>query len=142
MRTPSALLLTSLVLVFPIQAQVYKHIDNNGKVTYSSSPPIGGSSSVEVKVQKLSPEQEASAYEARARFLERERDRKERDEKIAATQKKECDRLLSRRSQLQLPGPFSVPIDDGRILVATGRAKVELLEHINASIREKCPNAP
>ncbi len=88
MKVSGAWMWVLLVWAVPTQAQVYKHVDPRGGVTYSSSPPAGGSSAVEVKIHKRSPEQEAMAHEERARFLERERTRRLREAQLALAQKK------------------------------------------------------
>lgn len=132
------LLLTAL----PAAAQVYKHVDEHGRVTYSNQPPASGASAAQVQIQQLSPEQKAAAQAEREKFLEQQRAKKEQEKQAATAQKAECDKMLSLRTQLRLPGPFSMPMEDGKVLVVSGRQKTELLWSTQASIREKCPNAP
>lgn len=85
-------ILTLILIAAPAHAQVYKSVDPQGNVTYSSSPPNPGSAEIVKQVEIDPPPSQAEQQEAEQRIkrIERESARTDRQRREQADSRKEA----------------------------------------------------
>jgi len=108
------------------EQQVYKSIDAEGKVTYSSTPPTGGTASVVEQIPIAPPPSEAQLLEAEQRMRELEQktegreqqrtDKKERKEAAIVAAKKDLEAARNDLEQARIK-----TVDDWQTLATGGR---------------------
>lgn len=113
--------------------EIYRWVDENGVTHFSQEKPVD-SDAKSVDVPPTPPDHVIEEAQQRTtRLIETQKS----EEEVSAIHQKECDLLRSQRTQLRLPGPFSMPVENGGVLVATGNKKLELLEYVENTLKEK-----
>ena len=126
------------------ESQVYKWIDKNGRVHYSSSPPRKSQNTQKVNIEEKNKFSDSGATQPTPNSIDQEGiDGNDENAKIdAATAKVQaeiCDKLKLSREQLKKSGIRLVTVDaDGKKNPLNEAQKKKRLSEINKRIASEC----
>jgi hypothetical protein len=143
-----AALLAALFAAAAAQAQVYRWVDEKGRVHYGERPPSGvAATPVEDRISapsnapKPNPDTAQAEREFQQRRLEREqRDAKERKRAEQAVQvKAQCERDRTRLAQLRAARRVATGVDEkGELRYLDDNARLEAIGKQEALVAKRC----
>jgi hypothetical protein len=136
-----------VVLTAPVQAEVYKWLDENGRVHYGDRPDSKNADEIRIKDQYGSgqSDQPASRYEMQQRFLRaREEERNEKKRARAEAKRKQsemkykCEKAKKEYNKYHHAGSVYVKGKDGKREYLSSREREEYEKSLATKVKKWC----
>lgn len=142
MRTAIPLLLTCLLASPFAGAEIYKWVDENGRMHFSDSPPGEGRQAEEVKIKTQSVDMEG-ARRSSDRFTQpksnvRSEREQQRQAQAQAQKNRACQQLWNRI--LKVSGPVRFLDEDGKEVRVSEQERKEREARLRKEYKERCRN--
>jgi hypothetical protein len=143
--------LVALCTLTPPQARadIYKWVDDEGKINYSQTPPPQGVASETIKqapAPAVAPAPPESKRQERAeeeqKDLEYDAARARRAEENAEIRRLNCDAATRNLALLEQPGQRRYMNAAGELLRPTNEERQRLIDETRQQIKENCPEGP
>lgn len=136
-----------VMLTLPVQAEVYKWVDAQGRVHYGDRPTTNDADKVKIKDQNVSgqSDQPASRHELQQRFLRaRAEERREKQQARAeekqkkAQAKRNCEQAKKEYDKYRFAGGLYVKGKDGERQYLSFKEREEYEKSLAAKVKKWC----